>query len=242
MGPCRDRRRRGVGRRRAVAVVVVRVRTGVGHGDRVERRQNPLPERGALLGSQPFDRGEDARLIARRRLDGDAGVAECHHAHDDARRLVLHERLRRGLCGVHTGRLEVVGRHAARDVEGEDDGPLLAREVDHALRPGHRDGHDRDARRRRSAAEPARQAAGPGPAGRVSPGRRGPPPVAVAAPRAPGSRAARAGIEREEQEHRRPDEGHRPTAGAAVAAWPSGRSPGRGPRRSTASPHRRRPA
>ncbi len=58
------------------------------------------------------------------------------------------ERERRGLGGLHAGRGDVGGRHAARDVEREDDRALEARDADDALRPSEREDEDRDAERR----------------------------------------------------------------------------------------------
>ena len=100
-------------------------------------------------------------LVVGGRLHREAAIAEGHHADHHAGRLALHEVRGGGLGRVHAGGLQVVGGHAARDVEGQDDRALDARHADHRLRPGQRHGQDgqpEQEKRRRDVPAPAHPA------------------------------------------------------------------------------------
>ena len=89
------RRRRG-GLRGAVAVVLGR-RHGTRLVERVQRDEDPGTQRGATRRDHPLDRGQHGGLVARRLLDGEAGVAERDDPDHDALRAGVHDRPCRGL-------------------------------------------------------------------------------------------------------------------------------------------------
>ena len=90
---------------------------------------------------------------ARGLLDHEASVAEGDHTDLDGLGLRLHEGSGRRLGGVDAGGLEILGAHAVRHVEGEDDGALLPGQAQRSS-PGGRTrraaGRDRSGRRRRA--------------------------------------------------------------------------------------------
>ena len=211
--PGRHRRRRGRRVGRAVAVVVGG-RVGLGLLDRAERRDQPLPDGRAVGRREPVDRREDVGLVAGRRVDRDARVAE--RDEPDRRRPAAAARrcFDAIVCAVSIrvgGRS--VGGHAGRDVEGEHDRALGPRQRHGRLRPGDRDDeHDEP-----DDDERARQQRAPAPARGGAPcgarrSRRGRPSSAEARARrrsldpARGEHAER--HEDEEQQQLRREEGH----------------------------------
>ena len=199
----------------------------------------PWPSEVPRCGREPVDRGEDRRLVVGRRLDRRARVAERHDA--DRRRPAAGARRRRGggLGRLHPGRLEVVGGHAAGDVEGEDD-RALAGAAGSTVACGRASATARTHERRRRRAPAGR--AGAGARGRR---RRSPAPSAEAAepqragpPPAPSSAAVRRGRRAGTSTTARSSVGqmkrHRQAPPRAGGASPSGRSRGRGRRRSRA--------
>ena len=245
------RRRRGrVGIGRTVRVVAGR-RVVIGGLDRRQRGEDPAGQRGAALRVEPVDGRQDQCLVVGRDLDGEAAVAEGDHADQHRGRLALDEASCRGLGRLHPGRREVVGRHAARDVEREDDRPLDARHADDALRPGHRQDEDRQTGDEQRRGDPPSETT----ARRRAPaaGARRPRPTP---PPAPPANVPKSAIRRRRRRSRttysatpigmvsaRSSIGGQmndmASAAAASEARPSARSPRPGPRRSTA--RRRRP-
>ena len=155
----RPRRRRGIrlplvleDRARQVRLAPLRL------GDRVERHEDCPPDRRRALRTQPVDRGDHERLVARRRLHDRRVAREGNDADLHALTLLVDESARRRFCGFHAVRLHVLGEHRSRDIDREDDGALLARHRDHRLRPRNGDRHERqrqDEQRGRNVAAPA---------------------------------------------------------------------------------------
>ena len=112
------RRRTPVAERRAAAAPSSRQGDRLA-GDRGQRGQDRLRQRGAAGRGQPVDRGERRRVVVGGRLRGQRLVAEDDHADVDRVRLVLDEARRGRLRGGQPGRLEVLGRHAVGDVEDQ---------------------------------------------------------------------------------------------------------------------------
>ena len=86
----------------------------------LERREEALAERGAAARREAVDRREHVVLDGGRLQGGDGAVAERDDADPDRARLLLDERAGGRLRRLDPGRLEVVGAHAVRHVEGED--------------------------------------------------------------------------------------------------------------------------
>ena len=167
----------------------------------------PCPSEVPRSGRQALDRREHRGLVVRRRLDRQPGVAERDDADDDAGGLALDEGLGGRLGRVHPGRLEVVGRHAARDVEGEDDRALRAGQADRGLRPGQGDHQDGQSGDEQDGRDPGTQAKGPADR-RLAEAQAG-------ANHGPASSPLEGAVqqdperhERHREEHRRPDERH----------------------------------
>ena len=258
--PAGTRRRRGGRLGRAVAVVVD-VRAGAPPARwRASDARMPWPSDVPRCG---VSRSIAARTVAWSLVGcwtATPAIAEGDDADDDARPAgAATKSVAAAMAAVHAGRREVRGGHAGRDVEGEDDRAFLARHVDRALRPREGDDHHGDARAgtappaRRRGATTAPRRAGRGERGAASRSRdstlraerrrthRMPRPCAAGAGRWPDRPATRAGRGAAEQ-GLGPGEGHRLTSVVGDGGSPCGRSPGRGPRRSTATPPRRRPA
>ena len=137
------RRRAGsVGIGRTVGVVAGG-RVVIGGLDRRQRGEDPAGQRRAALRVEPVDGRQDQGLVVGRDLDEKPLSLKATTPISIVRRLAFDEPACRGLGRLHPGRREVVGGHAARDVEREDDRALDARHADDALRPGHRQDEDR---------------------------------------------------------------------------------------------------
>ena len=132
-------------------------------GDRAERGEDALPERGAAARREAPDRRNHLLLHGRRPEHRHGAVAERHDADPDRARLSLREGRGRRLRRLHPGRLEIVGPHAVRHVEGEDHRPLPLREREAHRRPGEPDA-DEDERdreqRERDVSSPPEPASG----------------------------------------------------------------------------------
>ena len=94
-----------------------------------------------------------ACLVVARRQDRDGAVAERHHADLDRPRLSGHEGAGSDLRRLDPRRLQVLGEHAVRDVEGEDHGALALRHAPRSRSVGR-------ARRRPARSPPRRSANG----------------------------------------------------------------------------------
>ena len=104
--------------------------------------KRPWPSGCAAADREPVDRGEHLILDAARLEHGDGAVSERDDADLDRAWLLLDEGAGGSLGGLDPGRLEVLGVHAVRDVEGKDHGALT-------LRHGKVDGRSRQRRTRR---------------------------------------------------------------------------------------------
>jgi len=91
------------------------------------------------VSARPLDRSQHLAADARGLLDHEASVAEGDDADLDGLGLRLHEGSSRRLGCVDAGGLEILGAHAVRHVEGEDDGALLPGQAQRHLRAGERD-------------------------------------------------------------------------------------------------------
>ena len=110
-----------------------------------------------MLQLQLVDRGAQVVAIAGRRLHQRGAAGEGDHADARTAWLVGDEGARRRLCGLDARRLDVVGAHAARDVDREDHGLVVRGQRDHRRRARGREQHRAERReqdRRRHVAPP----------------------------------------------------------------------------------------
>lgn len=121
---------------------------GICDGNCVERNENAVRERCAALRRQAVDRGQDGIRVVRRGLHRKATVAEGDDADLHAARLALHEVPRGGFGRFHPRRLQIVGRHAAGNINRKDDRAFLPRQADDRLGACQRDHQDREAEKK----------------------------------------------------------------------------------------------
>ena len=146
--------------------------------------------------------------VVGRLLRDDGGVAEGHHPQPDRRRLLGHEGPGRGLGRVEPGGREVLGRHARRHVEGEDDGALAPRFGNRRRRAGQggqQEGQGGEQQDGRDVAPPVRS---PGGGGDQALGRQLCPALVAAAQLGPVGDHQDGDREQGQQQHR-PLEAHR---------------------------------
>ncbi len=110
-----------------------------------KRHQDAVGKRSAASRHQALDGRQRFLMVVGGGLNGEPAIAEGHHTDRNTRRLVVHELAGRRLGCLHAGRLQVIRRHAARDIKGQDHRPFHARQTDRRLRPGCREDQDRDA-------------------------------------------------------------------------------------------------